>query len=133
MKIRSMRMQKLLYLGSAIILLAGLSASIMIYRAAMNKSTGDPGYEFSGGFVYPGEGGYTKKYVHDLQLYGGNAAVLADQFMRWFNGLWQGETLAYTVGFITAALSLVLLLLARSIPSGIAGNNSDRAGPGSDS
>ena len=88
--------------------------------------------EFSGGFVYPGEGGYTKKYVHDLQLYGGNAAVLADEFMRWFNGLWRGESLAYTVGFITVALSLVLFIIARSTPSGIAGNNPDRAGRGSD-
>jgi hypothetical protein len=118
-------MQKLLYLGSAVILLVGLSASIMLYRAAMNNSAGDSSYEFSGGFVYPGEGGYTKKYVHDLQLYGGNAAVLADEFMRWFNGLWRGESLAYTVGFITIALSLVLFLLARYASSGIAGNNSD--------
>jgi hypothetical protein len=121
MKIKSMLLRKILYLISAIILLVGLSSSILIYRAAVN-ATGDSGYEFIGGFVYPGEGGNTKKYVHDLQLYGGNAAVLADDIMRWFNGLWQGESLAYTVGFITAALSLVLFLIARSTPSGIAGS-----------
>jgi hypothetical protein len=128
MKIRSMRLQKILYLSSAVILLVGLSTSIMIYRAAMNDSTGDSNYEFIGGFVYPGEGGYTKKYVHDLQLYGGNAAVLADEFMRWFNGLWRGESLAYTVGFITVALSLVLFLIARSASSGIASNPPDLTG-----
>ena len=128
MKIKNMRLRKFLYLASAVVLLAGLSSSIAIYRAAMNDSTSDSSYEFIGGFVYPGEGGYTKKYVHDLQLYGGNAAVLADEFMRWFNGLWRGESLAYTVGFITAALSLVLFLIARSTPSGIDGSSPNGLG-----
>ena len=125
--IKSMRLRKFLYLSSAVILLVGLSSSVWIYRAAMIDATSDPNYEFIGGFVYPGEGGYTKKYVHDLQLYGGNAAVLADEFMRWFNGLWRGESLAYTVGFLTAAISLVLFLIARSSPSNIAGSPPDRA------
>jgi hypothetical protein len=124
--IKSMRLRKFLYLSSSVILIVGLSSSIMIYRAAMNATDGDSGYEFIGGFMYPGEGGYTKKYVHDLQLYGGNAAVLADEFMRWFNGLWRGESLAYTVGFITAALSLVLFLIARSTSSGITHGPADR-------
>jgi hypothetical protein len=80
----------------------------------MNNATSDSSYEFIGGFVYPAEGGNTKRYVHDLQLYGGNAAVLADEFIRWFNGLWRGESLAYTIGFITIAISLVLFLIARN-------------------
>jgi hypothetical protein len=125
LKIKSMRMQKFLYLSSAVCLLVGLISSIWIYQAARNAAAGDPNYEFIGGFVYPGEGGYTKKYVHDLQLYGGNAAVLADEFMRWFNGLWRGESLAYTVGIITAAISLVLFLIARSA-AGPARRESDR-------
>ena len=128
MKIKSMRLRKILYLTGAVILLVGLSSSIWIYRAATTDAAGDSSYEFIGGFVYPGEGGYTKKYVHDLQLYGGNAAVLADEFMRWFYGLWRGESLAYTVGFITVALSLVLFLIARSTSSGIASSPPDREG-----
>ena len=113
MTLKRIRLRKFLYIGSAVILLVGLSSSMLIYRAAMNDATSDARYEFTGGFVYPGEGGYTKKYVHDLQLYGGNAAVLADEFMRWFNGLWRGESLAYTVGCITIALSFLLFLIAR--------------------
>jgi hypothetical protein len=128
LKIKSMRLRKFLYLSSVVILLVGLSSSIWIYLAAMNAATSDSSYEFIGGFVYPAEGGYTKKYVHDLQLYGGNAAVLADEFMRWFNGLWRGESFAYTVAFITAAISFVLFLIARSAPSDIAGSPPDRAG-----
>jgi hypothetical protein len=127
MKIKKIPLQKILYLSSIVILLIGLSSSIVIYRAAMNDSSSDSSYEFIGGFMYPGEGGYTKKYVHDLQLYGGNAAVLADEFMRWFNGLWRGESLAYTVGFITVALSIALFLIARSTPSVISGSSPYRA------
>jgi hypothetical protein len=128
MKIKSMLLRKFLYLTSAMILLVGLSSSIWIYRAAMNNATSDSNYEFIGGFMYPAEGGNTKRYVHDLQLYGGNAAVLADDFMRWFAGLWRGESLAYTVGFITVALSLVLFLIAGSTPLGVDGSSADRAG-----
>jgi len=124
-KIQSIRMRKFLYLSSAVILLVGLSSSVWIYRAAMNNETSDSNYEFIGGFVYPAEGGNTKRYVHDLQLYGGNAAVLADEFIRWFNGLWRGESLAYTVGIITIAISLVLFLIARST-NGQARRDTDR-------
>ena len=90
LKIKSMRLRKFLYFSSAAVLLVGLSSSIWIYLAAKNKATGDSSYEFIGGFLYPAEGGNTKRYVHDLQLYGGNAAVLADDFMRWFAGLCYG-------------------------------------------
>ena len=130
LKIKNMRLRKILYLSSAVVLLVGLSSSVVIYRAAMNDSTSDSSYEFIGGFVYPAEGGNTKKYVHDLQLYGGNAAVLADEFMRWFTGLWRGETLAYTIGFITVSLSLVLFLIAWRAPSRSAGSppDDDRVG-----
>jgi hypothetical protein len=118
--LKNMRLRTILSLASVILLLVGLSSAIMIYRVAMNDSTRDSNYEFIGGFVYPGEGGYTKRYVHDLQLYGGNAAVLSDKFMRWFTGLWQGESLAYAIAFITVALSLMLFLIARRTSSGIA-------------
>jgi len=43
-----------------------------------------------GGFIYPNAGEHSKKYVHDLELYGGKSAVLADDFMRWFAGLCYG-------------------------------------------
>jgi hypothetical protein len=123
--IKSMRVRKFLYASSAVVLLVGLSSSIWLYLAAMNEPPGDSSYEFIGGFVYPAEGGNTKRYVHDLQLYGGNAAVLADDFMRWFAGLWRGESLAYTVAFVTAAISLALFLIARHA-TGEAGRDTDQ-------
>jgi uncharacterized membrane protein len=101
-----------LYLISAIVLLVGLGSAILIYQSAMDDSESSSAYEIVGGRLYPGSG-YDKKYVHDLQLYGGQAAVLADRFMRWFDGLWHGESLAYTVAVITLLIALVFFVAAK--------------------
>jgi hypothetical protein len=115
MKLKIMRLRTFLYLASAVILLAGLISSVLIYRAAINDSTSDSSYEIVGGYIYPGGGGYTKKYVHDLQLYGGNAAVLTDEFMRWFTGLWHGKSLSFTVASIAFILSLGVIVIANNV------------------
>lgn len=117
MKLKMMNLRKCLYLTSAVILLVGLISSILIYQAAMNDSASDLSYEIVGGFVYPGGGVYTKKYVHDLQLYGGNAAVLADEFMRWFTDLWHGKSLSFTVAGIAFLLSFGVFIAANNVPS----------------
>lgn len=115
MKLKIMRLRTFLYLASAVILLVGLSSSALIYQAAINDSTSDLSYEIVGGYVYPGAGGYTKKYVHDLQLYGGNAAVLADEFMRWFTGLWHGKSLSFIVAGMAFILSFGVFIAAKNV------------------
>ncbi len=113
---KNTKLQRYLYFTSAVILLAGLGSAIMIYRAAVNDPDGKSGYEIVGGFVYSSTGENTKKYVHDLQVYGGNAAVLLDEFTRWFDGLWRGESLAFTVAWMTIILSLGIFLIAKKLP-----------------
>ncbi len=108
------RLRKWLYLTSAAVLIIGVVSSVLIYVAAANEEAADSGYDVIGGFVYPGGGAYNKKYIHDLQVYGGNAAMLADRFNRWFFGLWHGTTLAYTVAVIAVFLALVLFILGRN-------------------
>lgn len=100
------------YLVSAIILLIGLGSALVIYWTAENDAGSDVDYEVMGGSIYPGTGN-SKKYVHDLKLYGGEAAVMADQISRWFAGLWQGRSLAYTVACITLFISLGFFFAAR--------------------
>jgi hypothetical protein len=113
---KNTQLQRYLYLTSAVILLSGLCVSFIIYRAAMNNPTGESGYEIVGGFIYSSTGENSKKYVHDLQLYGGNASVLADEFMRWFAGLWHGEALAFTVAWIAIFISLGIFIIAKKLP-----------------
>jgi len=119
-----------LYLIGAIILLAGLGSAAFIYKAAMNDSSSASGYEVIGGFIYPSTGENSKKYMHDLELYGGKAAVLTDEFMRWFAGLWHGKSLALTVACITIFISLCFIaaanLSSRTISEVNLENNRDR-------
>ena len=111
------RLRTYLYITSAAILLVGLVSAVLIYWAAVNQSSDDSGYEIVGGFMYPGGGAYNKKYVHELQVYGGNAAMLADRFMRWFAGLWHGTSLAYIVAGSAFLLSFVVYVVANNVPA----------------
>jgi hypothetical protein len=117
MKWKTTNLQTRLYLISAIILLVGLSSSIWIYLTAENDSKRVLGYEIAGGNAYLITPDNSKKYVHDLELYGGKANVLADEFMRWFIGLWHGKSLAFTVACITIFISLGFFFVARTSPS----------------
>lgn len=101
-----------LYLISAIILVAGLGSAAFIYQAAMNDPGNASGYEVIGGFVYSSNGENSKRYIHDLERFGGKAAVLSDEFMRWFAGLWHGKSLAWTVACITIFISLCFIVAA---------------------
>ncbi len=114
--LRGSRLRTWLYVASAAILLAGLVGAVLIYREAVNAPADESGYEVIGGFVYPGGGAYSKKYLHDVQLYGGNAAILGDRFIRWFNGLWHGTSLSYTVAVMACLLSFVVFVAANNVP-----------------
>lgn len=98
--------QKRLYVISVLLLVIGLASSVMIFLATDSEQDSDSGYEIVGGHIYPSMNERSKKYMHDLELYGGKAAVIGDELNRWFDGLWQGRSLAYTVACITLVASL---------------------------
>jgi hypothetical protein len=108
-----------LNLISAMILVAGLGSAILIYQTAQNYSGGVLGYEEGGGSVYPVMPEDSKKYLRDLQLYGGKANVLMDEFRRWFVGLWHGKSLAFTVACISIFVSFGVLYTANHLPSSL--------------
>ena len=76
---------------TALLLAAGLGAALAIYRAAAPTAANPLGYEPMN----------TKKYLRDLELYGGKVNVLATEFMGWWNERWQGRNLATTVACLT--------------------------------
>ncbi len=82
-----------LRLAAVAILVVGLAAAVWIYlnAAAPADGAGNPLEE-------------SKQYVRTLELYGGKANVLAVELREWFDSLWHGTRLAYTV-----ACSSVLL------------------------
>lgn len=122
-----------LYLITAIILLVGLSSAILIYLTAENDSDSALGYEVVGGNVYPITPQDSRMYRHDLELYGGKVNVLADDFMRWFIGLWHGKSLAFTVVCITIFISLGFFFVAHHLPTDLksdARDENNRVGTG---
>jgi len=102
---------------SAIILLVGLGTAIFIYQTADSDSSGVLGYQIIGGTIYPIMPENTKIYRHDLEVYGGKAAVLADEFRRWFIGLWHGKSFAFTIAVITIFASFAGFFTAGHLPS----------------
>jgi hypothetical protein len=129
MKWKITNLQTRLYLITAIILLIGLGSSLLIYLTAENDSNSVLGYEIAGGYVYPIRPEDSKMYMHDMELYGGKVNVLANEFLRWFVGLWHGKSLAFTVACITICISFVFFFVAKHLPSDLrseARDESDR-------
>jgi hypothetical protein len=95
-----------LNLLSVVILVVGLGSATWIYRTAGNDSRNISGYEEEGGSVYPVNPEDSKKFLRDMELYGGKTSVLLYEFRVWFVGRWQGKSLAYTVACISVLISL---------------------------
>ena len=95
------------YLITGIILLVGLGSSILIYLTADFAS--------DSGLVNDFEN--SKKYMHDLELYGGKANVLANELTNWFVGLWHGKSLAITVACITIVIALGFYFITSDLNS----------------
>jgi len=94
-----------LKLISVIVLLVGLGGAAWIYQRAEKVPYGALGYVNEGGTLYPVMPEDSKQYLRSMELYGGKANVLADQFRRWFVGLWQGKSLAFILACITIIIS----------------------------
>ena len=111
-------LQTRLYAGALAVLFAGLCGAVAIWL----KAADDPGpaaqFVVVDGKSYPIEPGQSKRYVRDLQQFGGRAGVLFDEIDRWFAGLWRGRSLALTVGWIAVFLSAGLFLLGWIQPEG---------------
>ena len=116
-------MNKRLLICSVLVAVVGLSGALLIFLTAREDNGPDEGFQtvVVDGKTFRIPLASTKMYQRDLQRFGGNSAVLADDLTRWFAALWHGRTLAVTLTCITAFVSLGLLLLARQIPADLTG------------
>jgi hypothetical protein len=102
-----------LYLAAAAILIAGLTSATVIYFTAEESLESGVGYVVVDGKIVAIPPGSSKTYVRELRRFGGKAAVLFDEVNCWFAGLWQGKSLGVTIGWLSAAVALVVALIAR--------------------
>lgn len=103
------------YLWGVFILLAGLAVAALVYLTAKDDLTDDASYEFVGGAVYATPPQDSKRYVHDIELNGGKAAVVVDDIDRWLGSLWHGRRLAYTLGTLAIGLALACFFVAERL------------------
>ncbi len=96
------KVQQRLKFASNVIFAVGFGIAMAIYLLAGTPPASPLGYDDSD----------TKRYLYDLQRYGGTANVVADQFRQWFIGLWYGKTLGVTLAAITVILFLTVRFIA---------------------
>ena len=99
-------MKTRLYQIAAIILLVGLTCSVLIYLFAEKSTQSTLITDFEN----------SKRYRHDLELTGGKGIVALSNFMKWFEGLWEGENLAFTLAGLSIFSALVVFLIAKTSP-----------------
>jgi hypothetical protein len=88
------------------ILLAGFAAALAIYLTATPPPDNPLGYR-------PED---SKRYLREMEVYGGKANVLASEFRQWFDGLWHGRSLAFTVACLSVLLALAFLIASTPLP-----------------
>ena len=87
---------------SVAILIVGLVTAIGIYASAARSTDDMIAYEIE----------HSKQYQRTLELYGGKANVIAVEITQWFDSLWHGTRLAYTVACVTVLLAAGFWLAA---------------------
>jgi hypothetical protein len=96
-----------LRIAAGVIAVVGLLAAVTIYATASDvASANGVRFDFVNGqpfVIKPQESAHDQR---ELQRLGGTAAVMTLRFSRWFDSLWRGRRLAYTV----ATLSIVVAL-----------------------
>jgi hypothetical protein len=116
MKQEISHLRESLILISAIIIVIGLGSAVFIYKTAGNDSGSVLGYEIIGGIAYPIAPEDSKVYRRDLEYVGGKEAIVADDFSRWFIGLWHGKSLAFTIAGSSIFISLLFFFVANRLP-----------------
>jgi len=110
------KLRKRLILIGVIVLILGFGGAVWIYQMAGDDFSDVLGYEVIDGNAYPIAPEDSRAYRHDVERYGGKAALVVDDFNRWFVGLWHGKSLAFTVAGISIFISLVLFFVAQRLP-----------------
>ena len=90
-----------------LILGAGFTAAVLVFFLARAPEENPLGYDPL----------TNKKYVLELEHYGGKANVASAQFMQWFDSLWHGRPLAGTVAVLTCFAALAFWIGATLPPA----------------
>lgn len=110
---RTSRQRLWLKLAALVTLVVGLSVSAWIFHEAEEDTSDVIGYVFVDGQSYPVTTRDSKLYRHNLERFGGKAAVLADDLNRWFQSLTHGRPLAILTALSSIGVALACFRAAR--------------------
>lgn len=91
---------------AGLVLIVGLATAATIYFTAEEEP------QLSSSYVIVMDPATTKTYVRDLERFGGKAAVLFDEFNRWFAARWHGRALGVTIAWISVGVAAVLFWIS---------------------
>ena len=100
------------FLASALVMVVGVLVASVIFILAERAETNQSA-DSSDGTVYVSPPEDSKRYRHELERFGGKAAVMADDLNRWFASLWHGKRLAVTVGVLAFLFALLLFYVGQ--------------------
>lgn len=106
-----------LYLAAALFLCAGIVGGIVIYALAPAPDTAAQFYGMAN----------SPQYVQQLQQIGGTAEVALAGFHQWFDSLWHGKPLAYTVAVLCIAAAVACFLAGHFIFFDAPSNHNDES------
>ena len=96
---------------AGLVLIVGLATAAAIYFTAEDEP------QLSSSYVIVMDPAMTKTYVRDLERFGGKAAVLFDEFNRWFAARWHGKALGVTIAWLSVGgAALLFWISGRSRP-----------------
>jgi len=110
---RNSRQRFWLKLIALMTLVVGLSASAWIFHNAEEDTSDVIGYVIVDGQSYPVTTRDSKLYRHNLERFGGKAAVFADDLNRWFQSLLHGRPLAILTAFSSIGFALICFKASR--------------------
>jgi len=111
-------LQRRRYPLACAILIGGLTLALTVYLTAPEDSGSELVAAFQG----------SKAFRHELEAYGGKASVLANEFTHWFDSLWHGKSLAFSIAAIAVLLAGALLLVTQRLPEDRTGASGDHNG-----
>ena len=90
----------------AIILALGLGTATVIFFSIQPPVANPLGYD-------PND---SKRYLRDMEMFGGKANIITSQFREWVGSLFQGRSLAFTVAALTLLLALAVWFFGTPLP-----------------
>ena len=108
-------MRARLLIAAALILTIGLLAATAVYLTAADEAIATS-YVIVGGEAYAVDPTRTKSYQLQVERFGGKAALVFDEFNRWFAARWEGKALGITIGWISVGAAALLCWIASRTP-----------------